>query len=111
MRAAHGGTHDGPREQLEREPNVAHQFHVEERLVRICTVLAQRPLHGRILARGWRPVFGHGDVPQRGHSQVGVSLQRERQHGHAYKKHGNHGDHLERTTSVKSKRACRGVTA
>lgn len=55
-------THDGSGKQFECEPNVAHEFHVEKRFVRICSVLAEHPLHGRIFAGGWRSVFGYRHV-------------------------------------------------
>lgn len=80
-------THDRSSEQFEREPNVTHEFDVEKCFVRIGTVLAEYPLERRVLAGGWWPIFGYRDVPQCGHSKVGMGFQRKRQHGHTYKKH------------------------
>ncbi len=84
----HGRRHQEAYEDLEGEPDVADELHVEEGVVRKRLVLVERPVGG--VPAG----VADGHVPDDGHPAVRVRLQAERQDGRQDEEDGEEGDAL-----------------
>ena len=83
------GSHTEPYDELESEPDVAHQFNVCKGLVRKGLWLVQSPI-GHVSVG-----VGHSHIAYHGYPAVGVSLEAEREYRSQDEKHRNHGNYLE----------------
>ena len=83
------GSHTEPYDELESEPDVAHQFNVCKGLVRKGLWLVQSPI-GHVSVG-----VGHSHIAYHGYPAVRVSLEAEREYRSQDEKHRNHGNYLE----------------